>query len=82
MLITADHGNAECMYDINSKQNHTAHTTNRVPLIYIGHNATFSQEQGGLFDVAPTLISLLGLEPPPEMTGKSLLIFQTATNTS
>ncbi len=72
-LITADHGNIECMYDEINQQPHTAHTTNLVPLIYVGRPAHFTQAQGALDDIAPTLINLLGLKPPPEMTGKILL---------
>ncbi len=72
MLITADHGNAEQMRDAQSGQPHTAHTHNPVPLIYVGAPARLA-EQGSLCDLAPTLLKLLGLEPPPEMDGRPLL---------
>lgn len=72
-LITADHGNIECMYDDEHHQPHTAHTQNLVPLIYVGRPLHFTEKQGCLDDIAPTLIALLGLKPPAEMTGKTLL---------
>ena len=72
ILITADHGNLELMRDPETGQPHTAHTTNPVPLIYVGRSATFS-EDGALCDIAPTLLSLMGLTQPPEMTGRALL---------
>jgi len=78
ILITADHGNAEQMRayateKIKSDQ-HTAHTHNPVPLVYIGRDAEFlSGVSGSLSDIAPTMLSLMGLEAPPEMTGKPLL---------
>lgn len=72
-LITADHGNIECMYDDTHHQPHTAHTTNPVPLLYVGRTAHFTQPMGSLDDVAPTLLYLMGLKPPSEMTGKNLL---------
>lgn len=71
-LITADHGNIEMMYDEKTKQPHTAHTTNLVPLIYSGRSATVVQKTGALDDVAPTLLYLMGIEKPAEMTGKVL----------
>ncbi len=75
-IITADHGNAEIMFDETTKQAHTAHTQERVPFIYIGRtNAHITSSSGTLSDIAPTLISLLGLTPPPEMTGTSLISF-------
>lgn len=74
-LITSDHGNAECMFDASTQQAHTAHTNNLVPLVYIGHNAAFTQQQGVLYDLAPTMLYLLGIEPPKEMTGKILMKF-------
>ncbi len=73
MLITADHGNVECMFDPESGQPLTAHTTNPVPLLYVGPRHVQCTEGGSLVDVAPTLLALLGLAPPPEMTGKNLL---------
>ncbi len=74
MLITADHGNVEEIYDEQNQQPHTAHTTNRVPLLYIGRQAKWRDvSHPGLMDVAPTLLYILGLNPPSEMTGKNLL---------
>ncbi len=76
MLVTADHGNADLMRDPGTGQPHTAHTANPVPLIYVGERpARFLPGGGALCDVAPTLLSILGLEPPGEMTGQSLLRF-------
>jgi 2,3-bisphosphoglycerate-independent phosphoglycerate mutase len=74
MLITADHGNAEQMVDEQADQPHTAHTTNPVPLIYVGSNATGLMENGALCDIAPTMLQIMGLKQPPEMTGRSLLL--------
>ena len=73
MLITADHGNAEKMRDEQSGQAHTAHTTNPVPLIYVGRRKLSFTECGSLCDVAPSLLRLMGLPQPTEMTGKSLI---------
>jgi 2,3-bisphosphoglycerate-independent phosphoglycerate mutase len=73
-LITADHGNAECMYDKITQQAHTAHTTEPVPFVYVGRKALFNDKPGSLADVAPTLLSIMGLAQPVEMTGKSLLV--------
>lgn len=71
-LITADHGNAEQMVDHSSGQAHTAHTSEPVPFVYFGRNA--SMRQGGtLSDVAPTMLYLMGIEQPKEMTGKSII---------
>lgn len=72
-LITSDHGNIEIIYDETTKQPHTAHTTNPVPLIYYGRRAHFIYYHGALDDIAPTMLYLLGLTPPPEMTGRCLL---------
>lgn len=72
-LITADHGNAELMFDKKTGQPHTAHTNNLVPLIYVGREAKFRDRPGALDDVAPTLLYLLGLKPPAEMTGTNLI---------
>lgn len=72
-LITADHGNAEKMQDETTGQAHTAHTTDPVPLIYIGRPAKVVYNDGILSDVAPTLLNLMGLPIPPEMTGRVLL---------
>jgi 2,3-bisphosphoglycerate-independent phosphoglycerate mutase len=72
-IITADHGNAECMYDEQTKQPHTAHTHELVPFVYIGRTATITDDIGTLADVAPTLLYLMGLSQPVEMTGRSLI---------
>jgi 2,3-bisphosphoglycerate-independent phosphoglycerate mutase len=72
MLVTADHGNAELMLDSDTGQAHTAHTTNLVPLIYFGRPATIS-EHGSLSDIAPSMLSLMNMEIPPEMTGTPLI---------
>ncbi len=74
MLITADHGNCETMIDLVTGGPHTAHTTNPVPIICIGAPGVTGLRAGRLSDLAPTLLALMGLAPPPEMTGKSLLI--------
>ncbi len=73
MLITADHGNIEQMTDPESGQEHTAHTTNKVPLLFHGRPARLAPE-GTLRDLAPTMLALLGLPQPAAMTGKSLLV--------
>jgi 2,3-bisphosphoglycerate-independent phosphoglycerate mutase len=75
VLITADHGNAEQMMDHATHQAHTAHTLNPVPFLYIGRQATLI-EGGALCDVAPTLLAMMGLPQPPEMTGRPLIAFQ------
>src|SRR5690606_602631 len=72
-LITADHGNAECMYDMKTQQAHTAHTCEHAPLVYIGRPAIPRQTSGTLADIAPTLLHLQGLHPPEDMTGQILL---------
>ena len=75
-LITADHGNCEQMMDYDSGQLHTQHTTDLVPLVYIGARQLTLQQSGGkLADVAPTMLALLDLPQPPEMTGHNLLQF-------
>lgn len=76
MLITADHGNAEQMFDAATNQPHTAHTLNIVPAIIIAENLqgkNIKIPEGKLGDVAPTILQLLGLKQPVEMTGRSLL---------
>ncbi|CDZ76771.1 2,3-bisphosphoglycerate-independent phosphoglycerate mutase [Legionella massiliensis] len=74
LLITADHGNAEAMYDEGTQQAHTAHTCEPVPLVYIGNNDWhFKANKGSLIDVAPTILALLDIEQPAEMTGNVLL---------
>lgn len=71
-LITADHGNAEKMFDPATGQAHTAHTTDPVPLIYVGRPASVVYNDGVLSDVTPTLLNLMGLAIPTEMTGRVL----------
>jgi 2,3-bisphosphoglycerate-independent phosphoglycerate mutase len=72
MLITADHGNIEKMVDEETGQPHTAHTTNPVPLLYVGQQGKLVAG-GSLSDLAPTMLDLLGLSQPAEMTGRSLI---------
>ena len=74
VLITADHGNAETMRDTESQQPHTAHTLNLVPLLYIGRKARIAGG-GALQDVAPTLLAMMGLPQPADMTGRPLIEF-------
>jgi len=74
-LITADHGNVEQMIDSEANQPHTAHTTNLVPLIYVGKRAASLMEDGALCDISPTLLTIMGLKIPPEMTGRTLIQF-------
>jgi len=71
-LITADHGNVEQMQGTDTGQVHTAHTTNRVPFVYVGRPAA-AAATGALSDVAPTMLALMGIEIPAEMTGHSLV---------
>jgi len=73
LLITADHGNCEVMIDPATGGPHTAHTTNPVPLVAVGTGRTALRTGGALCDVAPTILELLNLEQPGEMTGRSLL---------
>lgn len=70
-IITADHGNADRMYDVDGSP-FTAHTTNPVPLCVVGMDCTL-RDGGCLADIAPTMLEILGLEQPVEMTGKSLI---------
>jgi 2,3-bisphosphoglycerate-independent phosphoglycerate mutase len=73
-LITADHGNCEQMVDHQAGQAHTQHTTELVPLVYIGDRVSALSPAGGvLADVAPTLLGLMGVEQPPQMSGHSLV---------
>ncbi len=72
-ILTADHGNAEQLYDFSTNQPHTAHTSDPVPFLYIGRPAVISHEQGNLSDIAPTLLYLMNLPSPSEMTGNSLV---------
>ena len=73
LIITADHGNAEQMIDYKTGEPHTAHTTNLVPLILISERENIKLREGKLADIAPTLLELMGLEKPKEMTGESLI---------
>ena len=75
VLITADHGNCEQMIDPETGQPHTAHTTNPVPFVLVDESRRGQRlREGGLADVAPTILTIMGLPIPAEMTGKSLLI--------
>ena len=74
VLISADHGNAEMMFDPATAQPHTAHTLNRVPCLYVGRTATL-KDNGALKDLAPTLLQMMGLPQPPDMTGSGLIQF-------
>lgn len=75
MFICADHGNAEKMINEETGAPHTAHTTNPVPFILVNYDENYTLREGGcLADIAPTLIEVMGMEQPKEMTGKSLLI--------
>jgi 2,3-bisphosphoglycerate-independent phosphoglycerate mutase len=73
LLITADHGNAEQMIDPKTGGPHTAHTTNPVPFLGVGDTLTGWRDGGALCDVAPTILQLLGLPQPAEMTGQTLI---------
>ena len=74
MLLTADHGNSETMVNEQTGKPHTAHTTNPVPFVLINAPENVQLREGGaLCDVAPTVLQLLGIEQPQEMTGKSLI---------
>ena len=73
-LITADHGNVEQMEDESTGQAHTAHTCEPVPFIYVGKRKFKVRDGGVLADVAPTMLKLLGMEKPAEMTGTSILV--------
>ena len=75
-IITADHGNAEQMQDYETGQPHTAHTSNIVPFILADDKLKDAKlrEGGRLADIAPTLLDLMGLEKPQEMTGESLIL--------
>lgn len=75
MIVTSDHGNCEVMVDPETGERHTAHTLNPVPVILVEPSGQWALRGGGrLSDLAPTLLQLLELEPPPEMTGRSLLV--------
>lgn len=72
MIVTADHGNLEMMRDPTTGEPHTAHTVGPVPLVFVGRPASL-REGGALRDIAPTLLHLLGVSAPAEMTGRSLV---------
>ena len=72
IIITADHGNSEQMIDYLTGEPHTAHTTNLVPLVLIGKEAKL--REGKLADLTPTMLDIMGIEKPKEMTGESLII--------
>ena len=74
VIITADHGNVEMMQDLTNNQPHTQHTTNLVPMLYIGRPAT-TAASGALSDLSPTLLKMMGLPQPAEMTGHALIQF-------
>jgi len=74
MIVTADHGNCEMMVDPKTGGPHTAHTTNPVPVMLLGGPEGARLRQGRLSDLAPTLLDLMGLPEPPEMTGESLIV--------
>ncbi|MCR4778107.1 MAG: 2,3-bisphosphoglycerate-independent phosphoglycerate mutase [Lachnospiraceae bacterium] len=75
LFICADHGNAEKMIDYETGEPHTAHTTNPVPFILVNYDEGVKLREGGcLADIAPTLIEIMGMEQPKEMTGKSLIV--------
>ena len=73
MLITADHGNVEQMVNYKTGEPHTAHTTNKVPLILVGVEGA-ELKKGKLADIAPTMLDVMGLDKPKEMTGESLIV--------
>ena len=75
MFICADHGNAEQLIDYETGEPWTAHTTNPVPFILVNADQKYTlRENGCLADIIPTLIQLMGMEQPAEMTGESLLV--------
>ena len=75
MFICADHGNAEQLIDYETGAPFTAHTTNPVPFILVNYDENYTLREGGcLADIAPTLIEMMGMQQPAEMTGKSLLV--------
>ena len=75
MFICADHGNAEQLKDYETGEPFTAHTTNPVPFILVNADPKYTLREGGcLADIVPTLLELMGMEQPAEMTGKSLLV--------
>ena len=81
VIITADHGNVELMQDVMNNQPHTQHTTNLVPMLYIGRPALMAGT-GALSDLAPSLLKMMGLPQPAEMTGHALLQFEASPELS
>ena len=75
LIITADHGNAELMLDVENNQAHTQHTTNLVPFIVMDEKVSKISDNGSLSDIAPTILAMMDLEAPREMTGKNLVTF-------
>jgi 2,3-bisphosphoglycerate-independent phosphoglycerate mutase len=83
MLITADHGNAEMMEDPLTHEPHTAHTLNRVPVMLVnGATGACRLRDGRLADIAPTVLALMGLAQPKEMSGRSLIAPATSQSPS
>jgi 2,3-bisphosphoglycerate-independent phosphoglycerate mutase len=74
VLLTADHGNCDLMVDPETDEPHTQHTTNPVPLMVVDEDRWVLAAAGGLADVAPTVLNLMGLDIPPAMTGRSMLV--------
>jgi 2,3-bisphosphoglycerate-independent phosphoglycerate mutase len=74
LLVTADHGNSEQMWDYDTNGPHTAHTTNPVPFIMFNYSAKLIDQTGKLADIAPTMLEILEIEKPVEMTGESVII--------
>ena len=75
VVVTADHGNAEKMFDEKTNQPHTAHTSNPIPLVLVSKKWRISVPQGhrsGLIDVAPSILAMMGLEKPKQMTGQCI----------
>jgi 2,3-bisphosphoglycerate-independent phosphoglycerate mutase len=73
-IITADHGNAEMMIDPVTKGPHTYHTTNPVPFIVVAEERRALRSGGALQDIAPTVLGMMGVPPPKEMTGRDLRV--------
>ena len=75
MFICSDHGNAEKLIDYETGEPFTAHTTNPVPFILVNYDENYTLREGGrLADIVPTLIEMMGMEKPADMTGESLLV--------
>ena len=75
LFICADHGNCEQMLNYETGEPHTAHTTNPVPFILVNYDEAYTLKEGGkLCDIVPTLLEVMGMEQPAEMTGQSLIV--------